>query len=68
MLMIAPSDTRVRSDQPASKPLQRWQLMVHWRGQREHWFGVTWEPVLEIQDIQGNILAGFNKDFQTFCS
>jgi Dyp-type peroxidase family len=23
------------------------------------------EPVLDVQDIQGNILAGFNKDFQT---
>src|SRR4051794_26994319 len=24
------------------------------------------EPVLELTDIQGNILAGFNKDFQSF--
>src|SRR5437879_3829932 len=24
------------------------------------------EPVLEISQIQGNILAGFNKDYQTF--
>ncbi len=27
---------------------------------------VTNEPVLDIENIQGNIIAGFNKDFQTF--
>ena len=24
------------------------------------------EPVLNVTDIQGNIVAGFNKDYQTF--
>lgn len=28
--------------------------------------GLSVEPVLDLDDIQGNILAGFNKDYQTF--
>ncbi len=27
--------------------------------------GVAQEPLLEVDDIQGNILAGFNKDWQS---
>ena len=67
MLMIASSETRLRSDRPAAKPLQRLAAggaLARNTGALVR--GHPAEPVLEIQDIQGNILAGFNKDFQIF--
>ena len=42
---------------PAQQPLHRGPSSCHEANDRE--------PVLEIEEIQGNILAGFNKDFQT---